>query len=128
MNPVIKKRWLKALRSGEYVQSQGCLHDNAGYCCLGVLTDLFLKEKGEEWSMCEPPPGVFTSTGILNYYAYGEVNYLPEEVQEWAGLHSKSPTVVMKESNHDNKIDALAYLNDSGKTFQQIAQIIEEQL
>lgn len=29
--------WLTALRSGEYAQCTGTLHDGAGYCCLGVL-------------------------------------------------------------------------------------------
>ena len=48
MNPEVKKRWLAALRSGEYAQTTGKLHRldpdvfepndiPAGYCCLGVL-------------------------------------------------------------------------------------------
>lgn len=32
------KKWLKALRSGEYIQAEGTLHDPdiGGFCCLGV--------------------------------------------------------------------------------------------
>lgn len=37
MNQVIKERWIRALRSGRYKQSQGRLYDGEGFCCLGVL-------------------------------------------------------------------------------------------
>lgn len=30
------KKWIKALRSGEYAQTKGALQDNEGFCCLGV--------------------------------------------------------------------------------------------
>lgn len=33
----IKTKWLEALRSGEYEQGRGILHDGSGYCCLGIL-------------------------------------------------------------------------------------------
>lgn len=40
MNDVMK-RWIKALRSGEYKQGRGCLRtDNNEFCCLGVLCDV----------------------------------------------------------------------------------------
>lgn len=39
MDIAIKAKWVEALRSGEYQQTQGKLHDNTSnsYCCLGVL-------------------------------------------------------------------------------------------
>ena len=38
MNSVIKKKWINALRSGEYRQGQEFLKSKDGtYCCLGVL-------------------------------------------------------------------------------------------
>ena len=45
MNKRIKNRWIKALRSGEYVQGTDALvtATDAGYdkfCCLGVLCDV----------------------------------------------------------------------------------------
>ena len=46
MNKVIKGKWLKALRSGDYTQGIGHLKDgrkggrNTTYCCLGVLMDI----------------------------------------------------------------------------------------
>ncbi len=39
MIPAIKKRWVKALRSGEYKQARGKLFDGKKFCCLGVLYD-----------------------------------------------------------------------------------------
>lgn len=36
------RRWIAALRSGKYNQTQQRLQDNEGYCCLGVACDLFI--------------------------------------------------------------------------------------
>lgn len=40
MNKSLKKKWVKALRSGEYGQGSGLLHDKGKFCCLGVLADV----------------------------------------------------------------------------------------
>ncbi len=46
IKPEIKKRWVEALRSGEYNQATGSLRSTdpttliEGYCCLGVLCDV----------------------------------------------------------------------------------------
>ncbi len=50
MDPALKKQWVDALRSGDYLQAQetlkgrvyvdGQITDDVGYCCLGVLCDL----------------------------------------------------------------------------------------
>jgi hypothetical protein len=39
MDAAIKKKWIKALRSGRYKQAQAQLYDSVtgGHCCLGVL-------------------------------------------------------------------------------------------
>lgn len=39
MDQELKAKWVAALRSGQYKQGDGCLHDKASdtYCCLGVL-------------------------------------------------------------------------------------------
>lgn len=37
MNPKLKAKWVKALRSGKYQQGNGYLYTGSGYCCLGVL-------------------------------------------------------------------------------------------
>lgn len=40
MDTEIKRKWVEALRSGEYMQAQGKLRRSDGYCCLGVLCDV----------------------------------------------------------------------------------------
>lgn len=37
MAPELKAKWVAALRSGQYEQTQRTLKDLRGYCCLGVL-------------------------------------------------------------------------------------------
>lgn len=37
MTPELAKRWSTALRSGEFEQTSQRLHDDRGFCCLGVL-------------------------------------------------------------------------------------------
>jgi hypothetical protein len=37
MDKKLKSKWVKALLSGEFEQTTGCLRDSKGYCCLGVL-------------------------------------------------------------------------------------------
>jgi hypothetical protein len=41
MNPKLKRKWIKALRSGDYPQGKGSLKNSLGsYCCLGVLAEI----------------------------------------------------------------------------------------
>lgn len=36
----LKAKWVAALRSGTYQQTQHQLKDDVGFCCLGVLCDI----------------------------------------------------------------------------------------
>lgn len=48
-----KEPWLAALRGDEYEQVHGCLRNSAGMCCLGVFTDVIVKDElmdGTRWS------------------------------------------------------------------------------
>lgn len=38
------KTWLAALRSGKYEQTEGCLEDAGGYCCLGVACQVLIEK------------------------------------------------------------------------------------
>ena len=42
---LVKRKWLKNLRSGEFQQGIGYLHNEGRYCCLGVLGAQFHKPK-----------------------------------------------------------------------------------
>lgn len=46
MDAKLKRKWIKALRSGEYDQTQGALCDGGtSFCCLGVLVNI----QGSYW-------------------------------------------------------------------------------
>jgi hypothetical protein len=47
MKAKYKKKWLAALRDGEYEQTAGRLADDDGYCCLGVLCDVVAQDHPE---------------------------------------------------------------------------------
>ncbi len=106
---------MEALRSGEYEQTKGMLYrEDEGYCCLGVLTDLFLKEKGLTWN--SPVKKGESNTFI-------DKEELPEEVQQWAGVEHSLPYALDDERNEDWE---LAVLNDEGSSFSEIADLIEK--
>jgi hypothetical protein len=112
MNPQIKQKWVSALRSGDYKQGQNFLRTDNGFCCLGVLCDLYIKENNVEWEL--------VNNG--NYYEFQyKVAALPLSVIEWSGVEGYNPLV-------NDEIGTLSELNDSGSTFEQIADVIEDQL
>ena len=39
------KKWIMALRSGEYKQTRGRLEDDLGFCCLGLACKILIPEK-----------------------------------------------------------------------------------
>lgn len=107
MNEVIKEKWADALESGEYNQTQGVLRDENGFCCLGVLCDLAVKEG------IIPEPNL-VSGALSTYYRYaGDSTFLPQEVKEWA-RYPKTLTLIG--------------MNDRGNSFKTIAKYIREKL
>ena len=108
-----QKKWLAALRSGEFQQCQGQLSKDGGYCCLGVACEIFREELSLE-------KHELTSR---NGYSYNEsYQYLPEKVREYLALNTIQGFFRKK----DGKCEYLSNLNDNGKTFKEIADIIEE--
>jgi hypothetical protein len=109
MNAEIKKEWVAALRSGEFKQGKRALKDSEGnYCCLGVLCELHRRKFGGEWNGAR---------------YLGDDKYLPEEVSDWAGV-----TDTYEEGNPEAGGNVLSELNDNGTTFEEIADLIEEEL
>lgn len=114
MKKSVMKKWVAALRSGEYKQNAGInLKTDLGYCCLGVL--------------CE----------VMNVPSIRNINGKYSFEEEYGGL----PLSVIKKAqiSHylgralDNSFQ-LSSLNDSGHrdcigegrfTFEEIADIIE---
>lgn len=105
------KRWVEALRSGEYRQTREVLRDEHGFCCLGVACDLYAKEHPDisQWYEHSYDRG-FDFDDLLGT--------LPTHVRDWLGL------------NYDDGRYATGSLtedNDDGKTFAEIADIIESE-
>lgn len=109
MKQEIMKKWVDALRSGAYVQGVGELRSESNmFCCLGVLCNLHAQEHPD-----------FAATQIDSTYA-GESEVTPKIVMNWSGLKSSTGDI------DDTFYTTLAELNDTGKTFAEIADIIEK--
>ena len=106
----IKKRWLEALRSGEYEQGKDVLRRNDSFCCLGVLCDIFAKEGCSKWD--EPD-----DKGVR--HIENDKGALPLCVVLWSGIKDGNPFI-------DGY--SLSAWNDGGKSFKEIADIIEKEL
>lgn len=121
MNPERKAEWTAALRSGEYKQTNGFLHRRGGFCCLGVACDLWNKETGKgEWkpfSDCRDFVIQDERYALEDRYSA----FPPNEVTNWLG-------VPYTEGYRPPSFLTLANMNDSGKTFLEIADWIEENL
>lgn len=111
MNKRIKKLWLKVLRSGKYKQREGKLKYNHKYCCLGVLCDLHAKETNGQWK-----------PRINSEEYWGSTTSLPDEVLKWAKLPTKAVRIT------NSKYGSLIGANDDGRSFKQIANLIEHRL
>ena len=130
MNPQVKEKWIDALRSGKYEQGSEKLRGVNGYCCLGVLCDLYSQEQNTEWQF----RGYDENTNQTTDYWYFEEQseFLPESVKEWAGLPACNPNVKVDVTGDDDEedwfyFDEIASLNDSGYSFIQLSEIIQEQ-
>lgn len=115
MQSEAKSIWLTALRSGEYPQSFHVLHRTAevkdgipiGYCCLGV----FCKAMGLSETFDSYRNGVFT----YNVQNFSSTTMLPVDFAEDMGIDS-------------DEMQKLITMNDCGKSFEEIANWIEENL
>lgn len=145
MNADVKVLWLAALRSKQITTKSGAVRTfkqgygklsrvnddgSDGLCCLGVLTELAV-DAGVL------PPGELRDTGTYDgcYYEYDngygintEVNVLPPAVVTWAELHDGNPDIEYREAPNGEDVATLAQLNDSGETFDVIADVIEAEL
>jgi len=111
-----RKKWIEALRSGEYRQTKEVLCDGDGnYCCLGVLCNMYERETGKVLPS--------NNSGVYNVYE-DTLEELPE-VMEWVGLKEVTGGFKRKDDLPDI---CLAGLNDECDwNFHQIADLIESE-
>lgn len=113
LRPAFKKKWLAALRSGEYAQGTEYLC-NVGkkydrFCCLGVACDILAPGKWEE---------AYDGGGALSMN--DEVGVPPTKILDKM-FSAKGPDA-------DLVINNLVKMNDDGKKFKTIANWIERNL
>lgn len=112
-----KKAWVKALRSGDYVQGQRRLvKECAGvdqFCCLGVAGNLLIKA-GHPFEWSETAIGWYFGTKRKNDEALLSIATTPR----W--LRNR-----LYEEGTENR---LTTMNDSGRSFDYIADFIENVL
>lgn len=107
MKKDVADKWVAALRSGEYKQTRSLLKDSNGYCCLGVLCEIV----GQEFS-------VDYNGG---YRCDGHQSSLPPKVRELSGLGTDFGDRPLAPAH------SLSAINDNGKAFSEIADIIEKE-
>lgn len=116
MNPTVKKLWVDALRSGEYIQTTNNLRAGSCFCVLGVLCDLYHKHVGgSKWVQT----GAYTYSFMVG--SNTTPTTLPRAVQEWAGFKCSLP-----QFGPCNDNASPSSMNDNGATFEEIANEIEK--
>ena len=108
------RKLVEALRSGEFTQGQKRLRRDDAFCCLGVACSVYTEETGHgRWH-------ANSATGTYLFISDdGEsVTSLPFAVKEWLGF-----------SGHGGEFStgSLMGLNDVGRTFAEIADVIESE-
>lgn len=152
MKKAIMNKWVKALRSGKYKQCKEdlCQVDDKGnlsYCCLGVLTQLYINERkrqkkgnnikgfvhmGNYEEIYGYSPDIKNTVATPAWYINEETGLLPDVVAKWAGfdMHRQGWSTGSIHGFHEDKNlstmndgYAVAYLKP--KSFKQIANIIK---
>lgn len=127
MNTRVKKLWVDALRAGKIKhggktvkleQARQALHPKSGgYCCLGVLCELFRLDTGQGYWSGPSDALEFEVNG------YSESQALPPPVIAWADVLDFNPDTLERTNRR-----TLAELNDDGYSFQKIADVIERDM
>lgn len=103
------KKWVEALRSGQYAQGKGTMRSGNSYCCLGVAMEVAF-DNG--CPMPENPNWGITSTmpfSVLDWYGFPTSwGYTDPELRSPDGARREPASV----------------LNDQGVPFQEIADRI----
>lgn len=110
------EKWVEALESNKYSKTQGQLGDNEGFCCLGVLCDVFSEKIESETSnriyLTDEMEMQISGKDRHDRYFVEEFE-LTRDIAEMFDIEKK-----------DEK--ALAELNDQTETFEEVIVKIKE--
>lgn len=112
------KKWVEALRSGQYSQVRSYLHTEKGYCCLGIACELYQEEIGDLTIEMD-------KAGLTRYNSHDSV--LPQKVRKWLGLKGTTGGYTKYDDHLLHDYHSLSGANDQGASFEDIADIIESQ-
>jgi hypothetical protein len=98
------RKWVEALRSGKYKQTQGRLYLDGAHCCLGVVCELAGLSLSPRGFYGDPFDGSWLT--------------LPSKAADWLGVDFENPKIG---ANY-----ASAWNDAYGKTFPEIADLIEK--
>lgn len=133
MDADIKAEWIADLRSGQYEQGRSALRRDNRYCCLGVLCEVAVRHG----VIPQPTPSTEYDADEIAYGIEGDRSsgVLPQVVAQWAGM----PLVPGAEewnggpyadpnpsAGPEEDVRSLASLNDTGVSFDRIADFIGE--
>lgn len=111
-----RRKWVAALRSGEFQQTRNVLRNEDGYCCLGVAAELAAREGVAVRTAPDERDG--------NWLYNDDPTRLAPKLRHWLGINS--PRGVLRTPIYDGHIVSLDGLNDiCGFSFEQIADVIE---
>lgn len=104
------EKWVRALRSGKYKQTDSALQDSKGFCCLGVACDILIPTKYKR----------IDSQGFL----VGTFPPAQDGAPRWLKNVDRDFNSRFQGSFFESS--ALTFLNDSGNyTFDEIADLIQ---
>lgn len=130
------RKWVEALESGKYRKTKGALHKKkqhgGGFCCLGVATDLYLKEQGRKWT--RSPPGddeLYYLTpkqqkDKVRTQFEGEGGLLPPDVVRWLGLKDSNPVLANKAKGAAESVSATSANDAYDWSFKKIAAALRK--
>jgi len=126
MKKDVAKKWVKALRSGKYKQGQSWLkqYDKKGeeqHCCLGVLCELYNNEMKKKHKKSLNSKTV-EDWNVTRISFNKNDQSLPNIVKKWAGMKDSLGNFI----DSNNMCRCLADMNDIGRKFNTIANIIEK--
>lgn len=141
MNADIKKKWIEALRSGQYEQGRSYLRTEhpsgaARHCCLGVLCELYMQAHPRaQWEAGDTDG----HEGWRVYSLDRSDGLLPDVVIAWAEIDQQLGIGDMYVRIDGTREVTLTRLNDGfpgdarqpaidPHNFEQIARLVEEQL
>ncbi len=125
MNAQWKQKWIQALRSDKYSQGTWALRDKSNrFCCLGVLCDIV---NPKLWSKNTTIRGAWQKDAYT--YDGKDWGVIPNSVLDIVNIDSVNDLLCPNGRFTDKKTQceySLSGQNDSGSSFEEIANIIEK--